>query len=205
MTEQEQEQILFVLPQNATHQKGHDLESTISRDLYNLTYLLSHQVEIPQGFLGGTYGYGADFENDTFRMYPYCWCEKEDCPWCSGCTCPDSAYHYHIDKREVSFEEWYRYYDYNVPNVQNPNWERISQEVNTHRTSTHDAICSHCTKGGPEGKPPGHSAPNFWHKPSGLKIWWYKYIGRGMEQIPKVTLPQWGKIYFECLTSIQEG
>lgn len=24
-------------------------------------------------------------------------------------------------------------------------------------------------------------APNFWHKPSGLKIWWYKYIGRGMD------------------------
>jgi len=24
-------------------------------------------------------------------------------------------------------------------------------------------------------------APNFWHKPSGLKVRWYKYIGRDME------------------------
>jgi hypothetical protein len=24
-------------------------------------------------------------------------------------------------------------------------------------------------------------APNFWHKPTGIRIRWYKYIGRGME------------------------
>jgi hypothetical protein len=24
------------------------------------------------------------------------------------------------------------------------------------------------------------AAPNFWHKPSGLRIWWYKWIGRSM-------------------------
>lgn len=23
-------------------------------------------------------------------------------------------------------------------------------------------------------------APNFWHKPTGMKVWWYKYIGRDM-------------------------
>ncbi len=23
-------------------------------------------------------------------------------------------------------------------------------------------------------------APNFWYKPSGLKVWWYKWIGRDM-------------------------
>lgn len=28
----------------------------------------------------------------------------------------------------------------------------------------------------------GKSAPNFHHKPSGFKVWWYKYIGRGMDQ-----------------------
>jgi len=26
----------------------------------------------------------------------------------------------------------------------------------------------------------GEGAPNFWHKSTGLKVWWYKYIGRGM-------------------------
>lgn len=28
---------------------------------------------------------------------------------------------------------------------------------------------------------PHAGAPNFWDKKTGLRIWWYKYIGRGME------------------------
>jgi hypothetical protein len=28
---------------------------------------------------------------------------------------------------------------------------------------------------------PNQQAPNFWHKPSGLQVRWYKYIGRGVE------------------------
>jgi hypothetical protein len=31
------------------------------------------------------------------------------------------------------------------------------------------------------GALPSQGAPHFWHKPSGVRIWWYKYIGRGME------------------------
>lgn len=27
----------------------------------------------------------------------------------------------------------------------------------------------------------GHLAPNFWHKSSGIRAWWYKHIGKGME------------------------
>jgi len=26
--------------------------------------------------------YGTTVDNDVFMMHPYCWCEKEDCPWC---------------------------------------------------------------------------------------------------------------------------
>lgn len=28
--------------------------------------------------------YGACYENDTFMMHTFCWCEREDCPWCGG-------------------------------------------------------------------------------------------------------------------------
>jgi len=30
-----------------------------------------------------TYTYGTDYENDVFMMHRYCWCEREDCKWCS--------------------------------------------------------------------------------------------------------------------------
>ena len=26
--------------------------------------------------------YGTDFENDIFSMHRFCWCEKENCPYC---------------------------------------------------------------------------------------------------------------------------
>lgn len=41
--------------------------------------------------------------------------------------------------------------------------------------------------------------PNFHFKPSNFKVWWYKYIGRGMEQ--KGTLPKdWLKVCLKSLT-----
>ena len=64
----------------------------ISSDLRYLTEVLDkHGADISGGLLGGTYGYGAYFENDIFMMHPFCWCEQDDCPWCMGCTCPDEA------------------------------------------------------------------------------------------------------------------
>lgn len=45
---------------------------------------------------------------------------------------------------------------------------------------------------------------NFEHKPSGLKICWYKWIGRGMEYKPnKPDKKDWEIIFNECLKSIQ--
>jgi hypothetical protein len=28
--------------------------------------------------------YGTDYENDVFMMHRFCWCEREECGWCSG-------------------------------------------------------------------------------------------------------------------------
>lgn len=50
-------------------------------------------------------------------------------------------------------------------------------------------LCDACTASGiyaEAGALPGRGAPNFWHKPSGVRVWWYKYIGRDM----KVHVPE---------------
>lgn len=104
--------------------------------------------------------YGAYYDCDEFMMHPYCWCERESCPWCRGCDCPSSAYHYLVRGKEVDYATWVEAYD---------------ERDDSCRTSRHDPICEFCVKYG------GKSEPNFWHKPTGLKVWWYKYIGRGME------------------------
>jgi hypothetical protein len=62
------------------------------------------------GLLGGEFGYGVEYENDTFMMHPFCWCGQDDCKWC--------------------------------------------------------------------GK---KNFPNFLYKPTGGKVWWYKWIGRSEE------------------------
>lgn len=79
------------------------------------------------GLLGGEFGYGVDYENDTFMMHHFCWCEEDSCRWC--------------------------------------------------------------------GK---EKAPNFLYKPTGTKIWWYKYIGRG-EEIEGELPTDW---YKKCVDSV---
>lgn len=77
--------------------------------------------------------YGDDYENDTFQMSRYCWCENEDCGKCDG------------------------------------------------------------------------SIPNFHHKPSGFKIWWYKYIGRGLRLEygePDITPIKIIEIFYDCIKSL---
>jgi len=82
------------------------------------------------GVLGGQFGYGNHWDTNVFMMHPYCWCDNEDCLWCSG------------------------------------------------------------------------DNPNFLHKASGLKVSWYKYIGRGME-IENVPTDL-SSILKECLEDIEK-
>src|SRR5690606_31355785 len=60
----------------------------IAQALVDLTERLAKQgYETSAGLLGGEFGYGAFYEDDTFHMRPYCWCGKDDCMWCVGCLC----------------------------------------------------------------------------------------------------------------------
>ncbi|NBO98557.1 MAG: hypothetical protein EBU90_00240 [Proteobacteria bacterium] len=42
-------------------------------------------------------------------------------------------------------------------------------------------------------------APNFHHKSSDFKVWWYKYIGRGMQYNKELTAIECAEILSECL------
>lgn len=80
-------------------------EDIVSSMMLVLTYAISekHPETNRGGGLGGEFGYGCDFENEEFKMSPYCWCEKERCPLCSG----DAPNFLHKPSgAEVS---WYKY------------------------------------------------------------------------------------------------
>jgi len=156
------------------------------------------------GGLGGDYGYGVNFENDTFMLHRYCWCERDDCPWCAGCECPENAFHYFVDGAEVSFEQWMSFYKEQVGDSDEyeprseTEWAEYfvrAEAANARRGSSQDKVCRFCR--GEFG-----NAPNFLHKGSGSTAHWYKWIGRDMQ----IDLHQpWREILADCLGSLQEG
>lgn len=127
------------------------------------------------GALGGEWGYGADFDNDVFRLHPFCWCGQPDCQWCVECSCPDDAVTYLVNGRDVAFDEWL--------NARDSNRDQVTHS---------DKQCAYCRG---ELVP----APHFLHKPSGSTISWYKYIGRDMEV--NLTVP-WAGIIRDCIESL---
>lgn len=48
---------------------------------------------------------------------------------------------------------------------------------------------------------PQQGAPNFWHKPSGLRVWWYKWIGRSQE-VHNPNNADIGAVFRECVDSL---
>jgi hypothetical protein len=177
---------------------------------------------VNHGFLGGEFGYGAHWENETFLMHPYCWCERDDCPWCGGCQCPETAFHYFVDNKEVTFGEWMSFFDHEVYTkatggkinsfkewlkLPPEKWNKydciddLRRKANKRRSQRHDPECKYClgTQNLDKGAEAGHGAPNFWHKPSGFKVWWYKYIGRDMET---TSGGDWAATLRECFASL---
>lgn len=161
--------------------------------------------------------YGTSFENDVFMMKPFCWCEREDCAWCGGCDCPDSAFHYFVDGKEVSGKEYQDFFVretyeklgieesvflHKYPKSKRDKWFKFAEVANRRRDVKKDDVCDYCTGKGlfsQHGSIAGHGAPNFWHKPSGFRVWWYKYIGRDMEIENPTELVS---VLNECLLSL---
>lgn len=49
-------------------------------------------------------------------------------------------------------------------------------------------------------------SPNFWYKPLDFKVWWYKYIGRGVETNKILTIEQLEEMREKCINvSINKG
>lgn len=143
--------------------------------------LIEHGHGTPSGGLGGRYGYGTAYTNSTFNMHPYCWCGADTCDWCIGCSCPDDSYEYTIDGTTVDVDTWF-----DTGGDHGPGDRQLDRNT--------DLICDWCRGG-------AVSAPNFEHHPTGTRVWWYKYIGRSMEQHAEQPT-DWDTILDDCLRSI---
>jgi hypothetical protein len=155
-------------------------ETRLDDMLVELTCLITLKKPdaIARGCLGGEFGYGADFENDVFLMHHYCWCERYDCPWCAECWCEDNSMRGASSDGKTA-----------------PPGKKCDWCSNVHRWADKGALRP--------DEPPHYGAPNFWHKKTGLRIWWYKWIGRDMHiknQPVNLTV-----IFEDCAASIKRG
>ena len=137
-------------------------QERVANDLVELTRALvtvDPTIERSGGLLGGRYGYGVHVENPVFTMHPYCWCDRDDCPWCWGCTCPDGARRYlDPEGNDVTVDVFYDSGGYT--------WGTV--------VPVPDKQCDYC-------RGERVSAPHFAHLATGITVHWYKYIGRGMQ------------------------
>ncbi|PSR30175.1 MAG: hypothetical protein C7B46_18255 [Sulfobacillus benefaciens] len=85
-------------------------------------------------------------------------------------------------------------------------WEALFESTVESRSGyRHDPVCDYCVGTGifaHHGAVPEKGAPNFWHKPSGLRVWWYKYIGRDMTVQGDASPAAVASLMAECLASL---
>jgi hypothetical protein len=94
--------VKIVLPEGA-HGAGAS-EGTLGEALRLLTYAILEMTQEDDFYgMGGPGGYGANFENDTFLMHRFCWCEGEDCLWCGGSGC--QVEHQHDEHRTGCYQD----------------------------------------------------------------------------------------------------
>lgn len=148
--------------------------SRIAHDLINLVHAIFDAQGAPRTEFAA---YGIDYNNDVFSMKPYCWCETDDCPVCAICSCPDSAYTYYINGRQVNMDTWMRGTD---------------DGKRTFRGNK-DLMCDWCA-----GR--RKREPLFLHKPSGSTVSWYKYISRSLDAD---LCADWDAIIAECRASLK--
>jgi hypothetical protein len=207
-------------------------ESAMDTDLVHLTEYIwrKHHVGESYGYgLGGEFGYGVEFENDVFAMFPFYWGECE-CGWdqleegLEELAHDQPCYQTELTAR---FEADGLGYDRETWQPRNPDLsyeERRQREDAIYGELTAEyalprAGCAvHCTctrrarwkaqfdavKLGPNGHAETCPTmrPNFLHKNSGLRIDWYKWIGRDTKPSRDVAPAEWRAIFDECVASI---
>jgi hypothetical protein len=127
--------------------------------------------------LGDQFPYltGVPFQNSVFTFHPACSCGKNSCPWCSECSCPDSAYHYIIEKQKVSraayMATWWSRYELALH--RGDNRTIAAAKASDGLDILADKVCNFCRKGFPKyGGLPGWNAPNFYYPAFGIRAYW---------------------------------
>jgi len=137
--------------------------------------------------LGGGYDVstGIDYKNDVFETHSYwahcdtCTCGFEDWSWQIDAQVMERMKQYPGGESESPDSEWWRLYDMEYGNV-------TQGEERSHADDCELNL------------------PGFYHHSSGLKVEWYKRVGRSTKSNQSMKPLDWYQIVIECLEAIRE-
>lgn len=202
--------------------------TTIDHDLVALTQAIHERFHGDEDYfygLGGEYGYGTDYENDVFAMRRFYWGDCV-CGWTEAWDAlveeSEDSDCYQVELEQRSFEAGVCYCHHADNGLDDDERQKRQDAIYKELTAKYglpmNGCAVHCTctrkarvdalweahKYGPDGHAEDCPIvlPNFHHKPSGLKVEWYKWIGRSMEFNQQPTSPEWGRILEECYASL---
>lgn len=130
---------------------------------------------------------GIDYKNEVFETHSFwahcdnCTCGFEEWSWGVDAQVKERMRKYPEEKIEGEFDsEWWRLYNMEYGNVTQGE-ER-----------THSEDCD-------------LELPGFYHYTSGLKVSWYKRVGRSTESNKPMKSLEWHRIVVECLESVRDN
>lgn len=209
-------------------------EDQIDCDLVNLTetiWNVHHAGERYCYGLGGEFGYGVNFKNDIFEMFPYYWGEctcgieeamgEKEIEWCNANPHSEDCF-------DTKLSAWEKEWETRYPNTKSGEVyiKALDTWCKSQGQKGYGGCVLICTCGRNKrytewsnkflndfhktnvDQPYYHAPtclvekPNFIHFKSGLEIRWYKWIGRDTEINQDLTIKEWNQIYQECLNSL---
>ncbi len=187
----------------------------IANRLREITEAICNATGQPEalGFIGGNYGYGAHFENDTFSMMPFYW---GDCTcghtgivadWLDNNPHGDDCYQTELDRRGyLNYEDWDDFdptrpaHDDDLVYTLAEEWGLPRRGCAVHCTCGRDDRLHKWERDNIHTLECPDVRPNFHYKPTGTMVWWYKYIGRGMDWNGIEPTYGWEKV---CIESVE--
>lgn len=156
-----------------------------NEDFADGIYWILHAINHVEGG-GYDISTGIDYKNDVFETHSFwahcdnCTCGFEDWAWKVDAEVMERMKKYPGSEEDDPDSEWWRLY-----NMEHGNVTQGEQR-------SHSDDCE-------------LNLPGFYHYDSGLKVEWYKRVGRSTESNKSMKSLDWFKVVVECLESVRDA
>lgn len=171
------------------------------------------------------------FENETFWVMPYCWgdctCgfDEREYQWCKENRHSEECYQSELKREKIAAggiadydPSGYASYISRPKAMDYDEWSKVERGIYDrlcakHNLDPHFGCAVHCTCDHDKDYATWREAndhseqcpivlPNFWHKPSGFKLEWYKYPLRDSYSSAPLSAGLMRKMFADCAASM---